>query len=203
MDSNEAVEHLATIRRIMESATKLTVLPGWAAIAGGALALIGSAVSYLLMDSTGLAALSSMAAGRQMAVILLWVAVALAAVGLDIILTVRLARRHGKSPWSRLAQLAAYAMGPAILIALVLTVEFGMRNQWEPLPAVWMMLYGAAVWMASILSTRAPAVLAAAFIAAGVVTLFWAASISLIMIALTFGVGHVVYGVYLLKRFGE
>jgi len=203
MDTNEAIEHLAAIRRIMESATKLTVLPGKAAIAGGVLALIGSAVSYWLMGSAGFDAMSRMPPERRMALILLWAAIALLAIGLDVILTVRLAGRSGRSPWSRLGQLAAYAMGPAVFIACVLTIAFGMRNTWEPLPAVWMMLYGVALWMASILSIRAPGVLGLVFILAGVVTLFWAAPIGLIMVALTFGAAHVVLGIYLLRRFGE
>ena len=203
MDSSEAVEHLATIRKIMESATKMTVLPGQAAIGGGFLALAGSAISYALMGATRFAAVSEMTAERRLALILLWVAVAVAAIGLDIALTVRLARKHGRSPWSRIAQLAAYAVGPSILVALILTIALGSRGLWEPLPAVWMMLYGIAIWMASILSTRAPGVLGLVFIAAGAVTLFWAAHVALIMVALTFGLAHIIYGIYLLKRFGE
>jgi len=202
MDSREAVEHLATIRKIMESATKLTVLPGQAAIAGGILALAGSAVSYWLMGGMNFAAVSQMPDERRISLILLWVIVAVAAIGLDIALTIRLARRNGKSPWSRLAQLAAYAMGPAVLVAVALSVAFGLRGLWEPLPAIWMMLYGVAIWMASILSTRAPGLLGLVFIGCGAITLFWAAPVALAMVALTFGCAHVAYGVYLIARYG-
>jgi hypothetical protein len=203
MDSSEAVEHLATIRKIMEDATRMTVLPGQAAIGGGILALVGSAVSYALIGSTRFAAVSEMSSARRLALILLWAVVAAAAIGLDILLTVRLAHKRGRSPWSRLAQLAAYAMGPSILVALILTIALGSRGLWEPVPTVWMMLYGTAIWMASILSTRAPGVLGLVFVAAGAITLFWAARVALIMMALTFGLAHVIYGIYLLRRFGE
>jgi len=41
------------------------------------------------------------------------------------------------------------------------------------------------------------------FFAAGIATLFWAAPAALAMVALTFGLAHVVFGIYLISRFGE
>jgi len=203
MDSHEAVEHLTTIRHIMESATRLTVLPGKAAIFGGILVLAAAGLTYGGIHSMDFQSMAALGQGEQAKLVALWVAVAVLAVSVDVLFTMRLARKRGKSPWPRLGQLAAYAMGPAILVALVLSIALVLRNEWGPLPAVWMMLYGVAVWMTGILSVRAPGILGLTFLATGVVTLFWAAPIGLLMIALTFGIGHVVYGVYLLNRFGE
>ncbi len=203
MDSNEAVEHLATIRKIMESATKLTVLPGRAAIAGGVLALVGSVISYRLLGGLSFGAAATMSARQQCAVAGLWMGVALIAVVVDILFTVRLAKKQGRSPWSRMGQLAAYTMGPAVLVASALTVSLTDHGLWEPLPAIWMMLYGVAVWMSSLLSTRAPGLLGLFFLFAGFATLMWAGPVALVMVALTFGAAHIVYGIYLLKRFGE
>jgi hypothetical protein len=66
-----------------------------------------------------------------------------------------------------------------------------------------MMLYGVALWMAGILSVRAPRTLGGVFFLAGVVTLFWASPAALAMVALTFGLAHVAYGIYLISRFGD
>ena len=76
-------------------------------------------------------------------------------------------------------------------------------GQWQMVPGVWIMLYGGAIWMASVMSIRAPRLLGLGFFIAGILSLFWASPIALIMIALTFGLGHIVFGAYLLVKFGD
>ena len=203
MDPREAVEELTTIRRIMESASQLTVMPGAAAIAGGVLALAGCAGTYLVLGSLDLGRMAEVAAAKRLELIALWAALAALAVVIDIAVTVRLAKRHGASPWTRLGQLGAYIMLPALAAGLVLTLALGRLGQWQLVPAVWMLLYGSAVWTTSILSLRAPSSLGFGFFIAGVLTLFWAGPLGLIMVAFTFGMGHILFGVYLLVRFGE
>jgi len=201
--TDEAAEHLTVIRRIMESATRITVLPARAAAIGGLLALAGCCASYALTRSLDFAAIGQVSPQRRCAVVGLWVAVATLGIVVDVLMTVRTARRRGVSPWPRMSQLAAYAMGPNILIALALSIALARAGLWGLTPGVWMMCYGAAVWMAGILSLRAPGWLGAAFMVAGVVTLFWLHAVALVMVALTFGLGHVAFGVYLLRKFGE
>lgn len=203
MDANEATKHLATIRRIMESATQLTTLPGKAAIGGGIIALAASGVTYAVVNSLDIADIEDLPSGPRAGVVAMWIGVAVLGILLDVILTVRTARRRGANPWSRLAQLAAYAMGPAILAACLLTVKLVQLGEWQLLPAIWMLLYGVGVWTAGVLSVRAPKALGVVFMLSGILTLFVAAPISLVMIALTFGVAHIAFGVYLTRRFGD
>jgi len=203
MDAKEAEKHLVAIRRIMESATQITVLPGWAAIIGGALALAGCVVTYGLMKSLDFARIADLDVGLRIAVIALWVGIAALATGIDIVMTVRLARKKGKNPWSRLSQLATYAMGPAVGAALAISLALALNGTWSPIPAVWMLLYGLGVWMAGVLSVHAPGVLGLVFMVAGVATLFWAGPIALLAVAVTFGLAHIVFGIYLVARFGD
>jgi len=203
MDAKEAERHLATIRRIMESATQITVLPGWAAMIGGAMALAGCGVTYGLMKSMDFARLADLEPGRRIALISLWVGIAVVATGIDVVMTVRLARKKGKNPWSRLSQLAAFAMGPAIGAAFALSLALALRGTWDLIPAIWMLLYGLGVWMAGVLSVRAPGILGLVFMIAGVATLFWAGPIALLMVAVTFGLAHIVFGIHLIARFGD
>jgi len=203
MDANEAAKHLATIRRIMESATRLTVLPGRAAILGGLLALAGCGVTYWQMGSLDLAQINTLAASLRHRLICVWAAVAVLGIAMDVLMTVLTARKHGQRAWSRLAQMAAYTVGPGIAAGLFLTVALGMQGQWQMVPGVWMMLYGVALWMASVMSVRAPSVLGLVFFAAGALTIFWLSHVALLMVGLTFGVAHIVYGIYLLARFGD
>ena len=52
----------------------------------------------------------------------MWALIAVAGIGINVLLTLRLARKRGVNPWSRLAQLAGYAMAPALLAATALSV---------------------------------------------------------------------------------
>lgn len=203
MEPREAEEQLNAIRRIMDSATKLTVLPGKAAIIGGLLVLAASIITWTTLHSMDFQAMAALSLERQGQLITLWVTVAALAVFADLALTVRMARKQGKSAWPRLGQLAAYAMGPVIFVAAALSVALLQRNDWGFLPAIWMLLYGTGVWMTGILSIRAPGILGMVFLIAGAITLFFASSIGLLMVALTFGLGHLIYGVYLYRRFGD
>ena len=203
MNENEAVEQLATIRRIMESATRMTTLPGKAAVCGGVLALIGCGVSYWKMRSLDFAEMANLLPEDCRALVAMWALIAIAGIGINVLLTLRLARKRGVNAWSRLAQLAGYAMAPALLAATALSVALIGNAQWRLIAPTWMMLYGVALWMAGILSVRAPGMLGAVFFAAGIVTLFWAAPAALAMVALTFGLAHVAFGIYLISRFGE
>jgi hypothetical protein len=203
MEPREAVDHLATIRRIMESATQYTVLPGRAAICGGILALAGCAVTYGMMGSADFGALAMMTSAQRGTLFILWITIAVAAIAQDVAWTVARARRRGVNPWSRLAQLAAYAMAPGVLTGCALTIALARRGDFALLPGVWMMLYGGAVWMAGVLSVRAPKALGAAFFVAGVLTVFWLAPAALVILALTFGLGHIIFGIYLMARFGD
>ena len=203
MNENEAVEHLATIRRIMESATRMTTLPGKAAVCGGVLALIGCGVTFWKMRSLDFAEMAKLSPQDCHALVAMWALIAVAGIGINILLALRLARKRGVNPWSRLAQLAGYAMAPALLAATALSVTLVQSGQWRLVAPTWMLLYGVALWMAGILSVRAPRTLGGVFFAAGLVTLFWAAPAALAMVALTFGLAHVVFGIFLISRFGE
>ena len=203
MDVSEATQHLARIRKIMESATELTVLPGKAAIAGGVLALAGCGLTYHLTGSLDFGALDTIGRAVRVQVIGVWAVVAVVAVAFDILMTLRVAAGSGRTPWPRLAQMASYAMGPGIFAGTVLTIALAMRRQWQIVPGVWMMIYGCAVWTASVMSVRVPRSLGWFFLATGVLALFWAAPIGLLMVGIAFGLGHIVCGIYLLTRFGD
>jgi hypothetical protein len=203
MDANEAAGHLAIIRRIMESAAQYTVLPGRAAIVGGVLALAGCAVTFWLLGSTDFQQVAQLEATQRSALAGIWALIAIVAIGQDVLWTVVRARKRGINPWSRLAQMAAYAMAPGVIAGIVLTVALASHNKWQMLPGIWMMLYGSAIWMAGVLSARAPKALGFIFFVAGVLALFWLTSISLILVALTFGLAHIVFGIYLIVRFGD
>ncbi len=203
MDPKEAVEQLVTIRRIMESATELTVLPGAAAAGGGLLSLGGCVLTYTILHSFDFAQLGQASKGIRASVIALWVGIGLLGVVLDLVLVARRARRRGKNPWYRLGQLAARVMGPAVVAALAVSLALAFHNLWGLIPGVWMLLYGSAVWTTGLLSVHNPGALGLVFVGGGVAALLLAPAYSLLLVGLTFGVAHIAYGLYARSRFGE
>jgi len=203
VDVKEAAQHLAAIRRIMESAVELTVLPGKGAVAGGALALAGCAATYWRTGSWDVGVLAAVAPSVRGQIIGIWAAVVIVAAGCDVLLMARTAAKRGLTPWSRLGQMVGCVMGPAILTGGLLTVGLIMHGAWRVIPSVWMLVYGSAVWVSSMMSVRVPRAFGAFFFVGGVITLFWASQVGLLMVAATFGLGHVVCGIYLAARFGD
>jgi hypothetical protein len=65
---------------------------------------------------------------------------------------------------------------------------------------VWMMLYGTGVYTAGLFSVRAPRTLGLVFIAAGVASINFFQQYGVITSALSFGLFHIVFGLYVMRK---
>jgi len=205
MDQEEARYRMQEIQRIMERATLWTLLPGTAAVLGGVLVLIGCAVSYAMIGSLDFAAMLDTPLDRQVAFCVMWFAIGVLGVIAEVVFTARAAKRQGISPTVRSARVAAFSMTPSVIVAMVLTLKFLIQVEPRPeevqyiLP-VWMMLYGTGVYTAGLFSIRPPRILGLAFIAMGVLTLLWFQDYGVVFAALSFGLLHIVFGLYIMRK---
>lgn len=222
MDANEAQSRMQEIQRIMERATLFTLLPGTAAIVGGLMVLAGCAVSYGMCRSLDFAAILHLSIRGQMAFCVMWFLIGVAGVLLEVILTTRAATRQQLAPADRPMRVAAFSLTPSVLVAMVLTVKFLLpvdARLWEmvrtlsfSIPAepkaeeiqyivpVWMMLYGTGVYTAGLFSIRPPRVLGLTFLGTGVIALLGFPQYGVVAAALSFGLLHVVFGLYILHK---
>jgi len=205
MDRDQAWDRMQEIQRIMERATLWTLLPGTAAVLGGGLVLIGCAVSYAMFRSLDFADILHMSLNRQIAFCVMWFSIGVLGVLIEAILTARAAKRQGLSPTVRSARLAIFSMTPSVAVAMVLTVKFLMPAQptvreIQYIVPVWMMLYGTGVYTAGLFSIRPPRVLGLTFIAMGVVALLAVPDYGVVSAALSFGLLHIVFGLYILRK---
>ncbi|MFC1597656.1 hypothetical protein ACFL5Q_06950 [Planctomycetota bacterium] len=205
MDRDEAQARMEEIQRIMERATLCTFLPGTAAVVGGGLVLVGCAVSYWMFRSLDFAAMLDMSFSGQVMFCVMWFAIGALGVVVEVVSTAQAAKRQGMSPTVRSARVAAFSMTPSVVVAMVLTVKFMIPA--EPRPAeiqyivpVWMMLYGTGVYTAGLFSIRPPRVLGLAFIGMGIVALLSFPDYGVVWAALSFGLLHIVFGLYILRR---
>jgi hypothetical protein len=65
---------------------------------------------------------------------------------------------------------------------------------------VWMMLYGTGVYTAGLFSIRPPRILGLAFLGLGVIGLLWFLAYGMVSAALSFGLLHIVFGLYIIRK---
>jgi hypothetical protein len=213
MDQDEAQVRMQEIQRIMERATLWTILPGTSAIIGGLMVLGGCVVSYLMFRSVDnpsftpidFASLLDLSLNVQIAFCVMWFLIGIGGVIVEIHFAQLQAKRQGISPKGRSARLAFFSLTPSVVIAMVLTVKFlaptELRTQEvQYIAPVWMMLYGTGVYTAGLFSVRAPRTLGLVFIAAGVASINFFQQYGVITAALSFGLFHIVFGLYVMRK---
>ena len=205
MEIDEARKRMQEIQRIMERTTLFTQLPGTAAVVGGILVLIGCAVSYGMIRSLDFADFLTMSVANQGVFCVMWFSIGVAGVLLEVVLTARRAKQLNLSPNARSARVAAFSLTPSIVVAMVLTVKFLIPPVPKPeevqyIVPIWMMLYGTGVYTAGLFSIRAPRILGLTFCGLGVVALLAFPAYGVVSAALSFGMLHILFGLYILWK---
>ncbi len=213
MNRDEAQVRMQEIQRIMERATLWTILPGTAAVLGGLLVLGGCVASWLMFRSIespefsliDFACLLNLSLNLQIAFCVMWFLIGVGGFMLEIHFAQVQAKNQGISTKGRPARLTFLSLTPGVIIAMVLTVKFLIPTDLRPqevqyIAPVWMMLYGTGVYTAGLFSIRAPRILGLAFIAAGVLSLLAFQKYGVITAALSFGLLHIVFGLYVIRK---
>jgi len=205
MNHDEAQARMQEIQRIMERATLFTLLPGTPAVVGGLLVLAGCAVSYAMFRSLDFADILRLPIGTQGAFCVMWFAIGVIGVLLEVILTTRAAAKQQLVPRDRPMRIAAFSLTPSVIVAMVLTVKFLIptnprAEEIQYIVPIWMMLYGTGVYTAGLFSVQAPRILGLTFLALGVVALLGFPQYGVVSAALSFGLLHIVFGTYILLK---
>ena len=202
-----ALDRLAEIQRIAETTTLYTMLPGPAAIIGGALVFMGCAVSFLMIQSVDFAQLMDYSTGYRVLFLGMWTTIGAIAVGQEMIFANRDARRKGIALYGRPGKLSALSLTPNIFIAIVLTIQLFIDADSETagrfvryITPIWMMCYGTGVYAAGLFSVRLPRLLGLGFIVMGAAGLLFFARYGLILVALSFGLLHIIFGMAIIGR---
>ena len=207
MKHDEALEHLDEIQRIAKTTTLHTLLPGYAAIIGGVLVFIGCVVSYGMIRSADFAQLMSYPMGHRLLFLCMWAVIGAVAIVQELIFANRDASRQGIALFGRPGKLSAYSLTPNIFIAVVLSVQLFIDADAEAgaqymryITPIWMMCYGAGVYAAGLFSVRLPRLLGMGFIIMGAAGVLFFARYGLLLVALSFGLLHIVFGIAVLRR---
>jgi hypothetical protein len=172
----------------MERSSAFTAVPGWGLCAMGVTALIAAPIALRQVTPDGWLAV--------------WLAEALVAV------TIALATMHRKTIRLRNKMLSIsgrrlfVGLLPALAAGGLLTIALMWSGPLRLIPGVWLVLYGVAVMQAGAFSVRAVPAMGSAFVVMGAVALplpwFWAN----VVLGVGFGLLHIVFGVFIARRYG-
>lgn len=186
---DRALDHLRYIRETMEQAGSFTAVPGWGVAGIGATALATAAV-----------AARQHSAVAWLATWLIEAAIAVALAGLTLW---RKARASGVPLLSGPFRRFAFSFSMPLLAGAALTFAVFLRaGAVEPLPGLWLLLYGTAVVCGGVFSVRIVPVMGLCFMALGAATLAAPAAWGNALLAAGFGGLHIAFGLLIARRYG-
>lgn len=187
-----AVDDLSFIRQTMERSAAFTAVPGWGMVAVGATALPAAWLA------------SSHAFDLRW--LQIWITEAVLAVSFSVVAIQSKAARHGL-PWtSGPGRKVALSFAPPVAAAALLTIPLFRANLGSALPGTWLLLYGVGVIAGGVFSVSVVPVMGVCFMVTGAAALFLPVFFSAFMgnwaMAAGFGGLHILFGVWIARRYG-
>jgi hypothetical protein len=185
-EHESAKQTLEYIRRTMETASNYTALAGSGMVGVGVVGLIASGVASRVGNSADLR---------------VWLPTAGVAIAIAAAANARKASRMGVPLWSGTFRKLVWIMAPVLAAGAFLTVALGRQGAPALIPGMWLVLYGAGVTAGGTLSVRAIRAMGVAMLGLGAAALLqpdWGAP----LLAVGFGVLHLVFGILLITRHG-
>lgn len=196
MDNKEAEEHIRYIREVVEQSARFTYYSGLSVVIAGLIALAAFGLSLWVAREVP-------RSQHSLWFTPIWVAFAVLAVSLHLALLQRKARRAGDTIWGSSICTVLKAGGPGLFIATVLTVYLLDIGKMDPIPSIWALGWGACCWGVGMFNVKAIRVFGLIQMATGALGLFLARGYdSLCVFGLSLGVYHVIYGLWLGRKYG-
>ena len=187
-ERKQAQEALAYIRQTMESASSFTALSGWGLVAVGVVGLAAAGLAW----RTGWPAKISV-----------WIPSALLGVVCAGVANAMKARRLDMPIWSGSFRKVVWVMAPAMATGALLTIALDQAHANYLLPGTWLALYGAGVTAGGTFSLRAVRWMGLALIVLGAFALWTRDPLqTTVILAVGFGLLHIVFGFYLVGKHG-
>lgn len=186
--SERAIDNLQFIRETMERSALFTSVPGYGGIFMGATAIAAAFIANfqpLVKDW-----------------LTVWLAEAFLAFAIGLFATWQKSKITKTSLLSAPAKKFAMSFLPPLLCGVLITFGLWRFGHFEMMIPVWISCYGAAVVCGGAFSVKAVPMMGWCFIALGAIAFFSPAGFENSMMALSFGVLHIVFGIIIARKFG-
>lgn len=185
---DRAMDNLRYIRETMERAGRFTAVSGWGEVTIGVTAL---AAAWIATRTTS--------PGGWVAV---WSVEALLALAIGALSVARKARSVGMPLLSGPGRKVALSLSPPLVAGAVLTAVLFREGVIDPLPGMWLLLFGAGIVAAGAFSVRIVPVMGLSFMLLGTAALLLPGSWGNALMALGFGGLHIFFGFLIARRYG-
>jgi hypothetical protein len=187
---DHAVDNLRYIREAMERASAFTSIPGRGGFVIGVTALIATAIA------------EPMTAWNPRRWLATWLIEAVVASVIGGLSMWHKARRAGTPFMSGAARQFFISYFAPLIAGAVLTLSVVRGGSLDPLPAVWMLLYGAAFVSSGAFSLRVIPVMGVCFMLFGAAAALMPLSIGNLLLGAAFGGLHIVFGLIIARNYG-
>lgn len=182
------MDNIRFIRETMERAGAFTAVPGVGGVLMGVSALATAAIAGPPRES------------RQWLAI--WLADAVVAAAIALVMMARKARRSGMPLSAQPARRFALAYLPPFAAGGILTAALAASGPIARLPGYWLLLYGTAVTTGGAFSVRVVPVMGLCFMALGTVALMAPVGLGHLFMAAGFGGLHIGFGFLIARKYG-
>ena len=184
-----AIDNLQFIRETMERSAVFTSVPGYGGMLMGATAVVAA---YFANNQSPLS--------RDWLTV--WLVEAVLAFAIGILAMWQKSKIANVSLVSAPAKKFAMSFLPPILCGVFITLGLWRFGHFEAMIPVWILCYGAAVVGGGAFSVKIIPVMGWCFIALGAVAFFLPAGFGNLLMGLSFGVLHIVFGLIIARKFG-
>ena len=185
---DRAIDNLQFIRETMERSTHFTAVPGYGGMLMGATALVAAYIAntqVLLSDS-----------------LITWLIEAALAFAIGMLAMWQKSKIAGQSLVSAPARKFALGFAPPMIVGVVIVLGLAKNGYFPVMPPICMLAYGAAVVCGGAFSVRIIPVMGWFFMALGAIAFALPTQYGNLMMALSFGVLHIIFGAVIAKRYG-
>jgi hypothetical protein len=187
---DHAVDNLRYIRDAMERAGAFTSIPGWGGFVIGITALATTAIA------------EPMTAWNPRRWLMTWLMEAVIAAAIGGVAMWRKGMRAETPFMSGVARRFFVSYFAPLIAGAVLTVAIMRGGTLEPLPSVWMLLYGVAFVSSGAFSLRVIPTMGFCFMAFGIVAAFVPLAVGNLLLGAAFGGLHIIFGLIIARNYG-
>ena len=186
--SDRAIDNLRFIRETMERSTHFTAVPGYGGMLMGVTAIVAAYIA------------AQQVTARDW--LMVWLTEAFLAFAIGMLAMWQKSMIAKSSLLSAPARKFAFGFAPAVLCGVAITLGLWRYEQFELMPPVWMLLYGAAVVTGGAFSVRIVPVMGWIFMVLGAIAFTLPPVYGNYVLGSSFGVVHLVFGFIIARRYG-
>src|SRR6187551_659340 len=185
---DRAIDNLRFIRETMERSTHFTAVPGYGGILMGVTAVVAAYIAHTqpyLRDW-----------------LIVWIVEAFLAFAIGLLAMWQKSKLVGTPLISAPGKKFALSFAPPLIVGIAITLGLWRYEHYEVMAPVWMLCYGSAVVCGGAFSVKAVPVMGWCFMALGAAAFVAPANWTSPLMAASFGLVHIIFGLIIARRYG-